>query len=127
MSLVLDSGGISALAERSQRAAALIVALRREGLWPPTVPTPVLIETLRGDPREDAVTNRFLKTCHVIGLIPESIARQAAKLRCSTQTGSAVDALVVAMAEPHGAVLTGDEKDLEALATHSRSVRVVGV
>jgi hypothetical protein len=36
--LVLDSGAVTHLAERSARAAALIAALRAEGLWPPLVP-----------------------------------------------------------------------------------------
>ena len=38
--------------------------------------------------------------------------------------GSAVDALVVALAEPNGTVLTGDEADITALAAHLRGVAV---
>ena len=38
--------------------------------------------------------------------------------------GSAVDAVVVAMAEPDGAVLTHDIEDLQALAAHARNVSV---
>jgi hypothetical protein len=46
--LVLDSGGVTRLAERSQQAAALVEALRDEGLWPPLVPAVVLVECLQG-------------------------------------------------------------------------------
>jgi hypothetical protein len=35
-----------------------------------------------------------------------------------------VDALVVALAEPGGTVITGDAEDLEALAAHARDVAV---
>jgi hypothetical protein len=37
---------------------------------------------------------------------------------------SAVDAIVVALAEPGGTVLTTDPDDLEALAAHAQRVRV---
>lgn len=122
--LVLDSGGVSRLAERTPAAAALLVALHDEGLWPPAVPTPVLVETLHGDAARDAVTNRFLNTCDVIEDIPESLARRAASLRTQARRGSAVDALVVASAEPGGSVLTSDLDDLTALATHAHDVHI---
>ena len=104
--LVLDSGGLSRLAERSTKAAALIAALRSEGLWPPLVPTPVLVESVRGDSGKDAPTNRLLKICDVVEDIPEELARRAAYLRTQARPGSAVDALVVAFAEPGGSVLS---------------------
>ena len=46
--LVLDSGAVTRLAERSRDALALILALRGEGLWPPMVPAVVLVECLQG-------------------------------------------------------------------------------
>jgi hypothetical protein len=50
--LVLDSGAVTRLAERSTRAAALIAALRAGGLWPPVVPSLVLAGRLTGaEPR----------------------------------------------------------------------------
>jgi len=122
--LVLDSGGVSRLAERTTAAAALLVALRDEGLWPPLVPTPVLIEALRGDARRDALANRLLKTCDVIEDIPERLARRSASLRARAHRGSAVDALVVALAEPGGSVLTSDPDDLAALASHAHDVQI---
>jgi hypothetical protein len=125
--LVLDSGGVSCLAERSAKTLALILALREEGLWPPRVPSVVLVECLEGHPGRDALENRFLKTCDVTQTLPEAVARRAALLRRRARRGSAVDALVVAHAEPAGTVLTSDPHDLEALATHAEFVNVIGV
>ncbi len=98
--LVLDSGGVSCLAERSRQTLALIAALRDEGLWPPIVPSPVLVECLQGHAGRDTNENRFLKTCDVVESISEALARRAALLRRLARRGSAIDALVVASAEP---------------------------
>jgi predicted nucleic acid-binding protein len=125
--LVLDSGGVSRLAERTRAAAALIAAFRTEGMWPPLVPTPVLVEALRGDAARDASANRLLKTCEVIEDVSEPLARRAASLRTQAQRGSAVDAIVVAMAEPGGSVVTSDRSDLAALADHADDVVIEGV
>jgi hypothetical protein len=64
----------------------------------------------------------LLKTCDVAEAVPESLARRAALLRRLARRGSAVDALVVAFAEPDGTVLTSDPHDLEALANHANGV-----
>jgi predicted nucleic acid-binding protein len=125
--LVLDSGAVSRLAERSRQSLALILALRDEGLWPPRVPSAVLVECLEGHAGRDAVENRFLKTCDIAETLAESLARRAASLRRHARRGSAVDALVVAFAEPGGTVLTCDPRDLQALAVHAESVAVVQV
>ncbi len=122
--LVLDSGGLSRLSARTKTAAALIGSLVDHDLWPPIVPTMVLVESLRGDARRDANTNRFLKTCIIEPEVSEATARRAAHLRRLARAGSAVDALVVALAEPGGTVLTGDRADLEALAAHAERVAV---
>jgi hypothetical protein len=122
--LVLDSGGVTRLAERSRQAVALILALREQDLWPPFVPSVVLVECLQGHPGRDALANRFLKTCDILEEISEPLARRAALLRRRARRGSAVDALVVALAEPGGTVLTSDPRDLSALAQHSHGVRV---
>jgi hypothetical protein len=123
--LVLDSGGVTHLARRSQDTAATIAAFVRDGLWPPLVPSVVLAECLSGRPRDDVLTNRFLKTCEIVEEIPEQLARRAAALRASARRGSAVDAVVVAVAEPGGAVLSGDLADLRALAAHADDVVVL--
>ena len=122
--LVLDSGGVSRLAERSREALALILAFREEGLWPPKVPSVVLTECLQGHAARDANENRFLKTCEIAEAVPESLARRAALLRRLARRGSAVDALVVASAEPGGTVLTSDPDDLEALAANADDVEI---
>ena len=122
--LVLDSGGVSRLAERSRQAVALILTLREQGLWPPVVPSVVLVECLHGHAGRDALANRFLKTCDVVEEISEPLARRAALLRRRSRRGSAVDALVVAFAEPDGTALTSDLDDLEALAVHANHVSV---
>jgi predicted nucleic acid-binding protein len=100
----------------------LIVALRQQGLWPPRVPSVVIIECLQGHAGRDANVNRFLKTCEIAEVVPEPLARRAALLRRLARRGSAVDAMVVASAEPGGTVLTSDAGDLEALAVHADSV-----
>lgn len=120
--LVLDSGAVTRLAARSRHALALILALRGEGLWPPMVPAVVLVECLQGHAARDANENRLLKTCDIAETVPEAVARRAALLRRLARRGSAVDALVVAFAEPDGTVLTSDPDDLGALAAHANGV-----
>lgn len=122
--LVLDSGGFGRLSERSKRALALIEELRAAGLWPPVVPTMVLVESLQGHAGRDANANRFLKTVMKEEVVGIELARRAAELRRRARRGSAVDALVVAAAEPNGVVLTGDEADITALAAVSNGVAV---
>lgn len=122
--LVLDSAAVTRLAERTPAAAALILALRDEGLWPPLVPSFVLVECLQGHAGRDASENKFLKTCDVREEVSEHLARRAAFLRRRARRGSAIDALVVASAEPDGTVLTSDPRDLEALASYAERVRV---
>ncbi len=122
--LVLNSSGVSRLAERSRQAAALILAFRELDLWPPLVPSVVLVECLQGHAGRDALTNRFLRTCDIVEVTPEALARRAALLRRQAHRGFAVDAIVVALAEPGGTVLTSDLGDLDALAGHADDVTV---
>ena len=72
-----------------------------------------------GHAGRDANENRFLTDA-----IPESLARRAAILRRLARRGSAIDALVVAFAEPGGTVLTSDPDDLEALAAYAADVLI---
>lgn len=122
--LVLDSGGVSRLSLSSQNATSAVSLLKREGIWPPVVPSIVLVESLSGRQRTDANVNRFLKTCVVVENLPERLARRAGTLRAQAGRGSAVDAAVVALAEPGGTVLTNDLKDMRALAAHALEVQV---
>lgn len=123
--LVLDAGGVTRLARNRQDAAAMITVFKADGLWPPVVPSVVLAESLSGRQRTDALVNRLLKTCNVVEELPEHLARRAGTLRALAGQGSAVDAVVVAMAEPGGAVLGSDLRDLRALAAHSNDVIVL--
>jgi len=122
--LVLDGGAVTHFAQRSDDALATIKRLRGHGIWPPCVPAPVLVECLTGDERRDVLANRLLKSCQVIERVPVRLARRAAGIRTQAGRGSAVDALVVAVAEPRGVVLTGDLRDLTALAAYSDGVMV---
>ena len=121
MTLVLDAGGLSALAEQRARLAEI----RRRGLWPAQVPAVVLVESLTGDHRRDFDVNRLLRACQVRD-VDETQAREAARLRSATGRAgsiSAVDAVVVAFAArvSHALVLTTDPGDLRALAEHATS------
>jgi hypothetical protein len=120
----LDSGGVSRLAERSRPVGAFIEALREVDLWPPLIPSVVLVECLQGHPGRDALTNRLIKACELVEEVPEALARRAALLRRKAQRGSAVDAIVVALAESGGTVLTSDVDDLGALAQYADDVTV---
>ncbi|HEY4410555.1 MAG TPA: hypothetical protein VGO87_11795 [Acidimicrobiia bacterium] len=122
--LVLDSAAVTRLAERSPDTVALIRVLQRDGLWPPTVPSIVLVESLTGQPRTDVLVNRLLKICDLSDTLPEPLVRRAASLRAQAGRGSAVDAVVVATAEPGGAVLSADLRDLRALAAHADDVTI---
>ncbi|MDE0268641.1 MAG: hypothetical protein OXI96_06355 [Acidimicrobiaceae bacterium] len=122
--LVLDSGGVTDLSIQRIASVEKISTFRADGLWPPVVPTVVLVECLSGRQHTDATVNRFLKACDIVDELPEPVARRAGILRDRAGRGSAVDAVVIAMAEPDGTVLNGDIKDLKALATHARGVQV---
>jgi hypothetical protein len=121
---VLDGGGVRKLAERTSRTLALLRSLRERALWPPIVPAIVLPECLTGDADHDAAVNRFLCTCDLREEVPTAVARRAAWLRTAAGRGTACDALVVATAEPGGAVLSGGRRDLEALALFADGVMV---
>lgn len=122
--LILDSGAVTRLAERTREMAAFLRALREAGSWPPIVPSAVLVECLQGHAGRDAAVNRFLKSCDIVEELKSTVARRAAYLRTRARKGSAVDAIVVAHAEPGATVLTCDVGDLEALASHAQRVRI---
>lgn len=120
MTLLLDAGGVSALAGQRARLQEL---LRRE-LWPAQVPAVVLTEALTGDHRRDFHVNKLLAACTVRD-VDEVQSREAARLRTATGragTISAVDAVVAAVAgtRPDSLVLTTDPRDLRALTQHTQ-------
>ena len=120
MTLILNSGGLSALAGQRARLAEL----RRRGHWPPQIPSVVLTEALTGDHRRDFNENRLIRMCQVRD-ITETLARDGARLRTMTGragTISATDAIVAAMAMtfPSPIVLTSDPDDIAALVDEHR-------
>ncbi|HET9140950.1 type II toxin-antitoxin system VapC family toxin [Actinophytocola sp.] len=121
MTIVLDSGALTAVAHDR----AVLIALRKQGAWPPLVSTAVLAESLTGDQRRDVLVNRILRLC-VIREVTELIARHAATLRHQARFSgiSAVDAIVAATADHAGGgvVWTSDPKDMWALAAHTLNV-----
>lgn len=125
--LVLDSGGVTWLAAESQDTLAYARQLRLAGLWPPVIPSAVLVECLAGDGSRDAKANRLIKACDVEEAVPVELARRAASLRTAARRGSAVDALVVMVAEPGGTVLTGDPDDLRPLAAYATNVSIQSI
>lgn len=122
--LVLELGGVSRLSARTTRSLAIVRAFIAADLWPAIVPSMVLVESLQGHGGRDAHVKRLLKTCIVETAVNEALTRRAAEVRRRARRGSAVDALVVAMAEPGGTVVTGDKDDIEALAAQARDVTV---
>lgn len=128
MTLVLDSGGVSALAANKVRAAEMPL---RHG-WPAVVPAVVLAESFTGDHRRDHATNRFLRTCRIVA-VDEPLSRSAAHLRTATGcagTVTTVDAVVAALAAglPDPVVVTTDPDDLTALLAHAdRPVTIAAV
>ncbi|MGH9043671.1 MAG: hypothetical protein ACRDVP_02330 [Acidimicrobiales bacterium] len=86
----------------------------------------VLVESITGRQRNDASVNRLLKTCDIVEGLPEALARRAGELRFRARRGSAVDSILVAIAEPAGTVLTDDDddEDLTALASHADRVTI---
>ena len=116
MTLILDAGGISALAGQPAR----LMELRRRGLWPAQVPSVVLAESLTGDHRRDFQANRLLAACQIRD-VTEPHAREAARLRTATGRPATVTAAVAAFAStcPSPIVLTSHPRDLAALAAHT--------
>ena len=129
MTLILDSGGLTALAGQRARLAEF----RRRGQWPPQIPSVVLTEALTGDHRRDFHKNRLIALCQVRD-VTEVLARDGARRRTPTGragTISATDAIVAAMATifPSPIVLTSDPHDIASLLDEhpTRGHRLPGV
>lgn len=125
MSLVLDAGAITALGRRDRQTAARLAALRLRGLWPPIVPTAVLVDSLTGNRVRDALANRTVGLS-LVHPLDEPMARRAAQLRRRARAGSAVDAIVVATAELFEAlVITGNPDDLARLSQPANGIALL--
>jgi predicted nucleic acid-binding protein len=125
MSLVLDSAAITALGRRDRQTAARLAALRLRGLWPPIVPTAVLVDSLTGNRVRDALAHRTVGLS-LVHPLDEPMARRAAQLRRRARAGSAVDAIVVATAELFEAlVITGNLDDLARLSPPANGIALL--
>lgn len=128
---MLDSGGVSALAEGNPRARAVLVRARRENR-DVVIPAPVLTETYTGR-RDHAAIDRVLNdVSRHIETTPER-AKQAGVLRARFGIRDVVDAIVMAEAVAAGAaiILTSDPGDLERLrdaaGLSKHDVGIIGV
>ncbi len=122
--LVLDSGAVTHLAQQREQSLADIEELKGKGLWSPIVPTIVLAECMSGRQGTDALVYKFLKMCETQDALPREVAQRAGDLRTRAKTGSVVDAVLVAMAEPGSTILAADLKDLDRLAIHALQVTI---
>jgi predicted nucleic acid-binding protein len=128
--MILDAGGILALARGDVHARVALERALREG-YVVVIPTPVLAQVHRGG-HDRAHIDRVLKA--VNGLLPtsEQVARRAGELQAKTSTSDAVDAIVAAeglMSAP-ALILTTDPADISLLLEgepEATRVAVVGV
>ncbi len=124
--LLLDSGGISAIAEGNAVARAALARARNEGRQV-AIPAAVLAETITDRP-EHALINRVVKKVDFEIPLSAERGREAGILRARAAAlrqgegarrppPSAVDASVMAEAAALGAaiILTSDSRDMELL------------
>lgn len=126
--VVLDSGAVTAWAEAEEGVVTLLLGVRRKG-GVVIVPTVVLAESMTGNGSRDAAVHLCLRTTH-LDPCEFTTAVRAAGLRSAVGgRGLAIDAIVVATAEKHRAVLlTADRDDLRRLADAGGSrVQVMGL
>lgn len=131
MDAVLDSGGLTAWAQRRPPTDLLeLLEVVAASGGTVIVPTMIVVESTTGRARDDsAVNHRLRRAIHDPCLLNR--ARQAAALRFrSVRDVSAVDAVVVATAvDRHSsAVVTSDPADIKALLeAANRDVPVIAV
>lgn len=119
--LVLDSGGVSALARGSGTARAALVRARRDG-WTVVIAAPVLAEVHTGR-RDHAHIDRVVNAVDTVLPTTAARARQAGELRARSRVVDVVDAIVVAEAVGSlpAVILTSDPGDIGQLADASGS------
>ena len=134
--LILDSEGVNALANASERGSLSIraraiarVAHERGALV--RIPAPVLAEVCRGS-RRDAAINQLLKrdAIRVVELTRETAQRAGALLeKAGMPSHHAIDAFVVSTAlEFDSAVIaTGDFEDLRRLSASYRQITLLRI
>ena len=113
--LVLDAGGVSAIADGDGLARATLDRVRREG-WLVVIPAPVLTEVHTGR-RDHALVDGVVNAVDILIATTPERARQAGELRSRSGVLDVVDAIVVAEAVAfHPAlVMTSDPDDIRRL------------
>jgi len=113
--LILDSGGVSAIADGNPIARAALDRARREG-WLVVIPAPVLVEGHTG--RSDhARIDRVVNAVDMLLSTTPDTARRAGELRSRSCVTDVVDAIVVAEAVAlfPALILTSDPDDIGRL------------
>jgi hypothetical protein len=128
--LVLDAGGVSAIADGDGVARAALDRARREG-WLVVIPAPVLTEVHTGR-RDHARVDRIVNAVDMLIATTPERARQAGELRSRSGVLDVVDAIVVAeaVAFPPALVMISDPDDIRRLieaAGASGRVAIVAV
>jgi len=128
--LVLDAGGVSAIADGDDVARAALDRARREG-WLVVIPAPVLTE-VHTSRRDHARVDRVVNAVDMLIATTPERARQAGELRSRSGVLDVVDAIVVAeaVAAPPALVMTSDPDDIRGLieaAGASGRVAIVAV
>jgi hypothetical protein len=128
--VILDAGGILALAGGAGDARAALDRAVREG-YVVVIPTPVLAQVHRGG-HDRAHLDRVLGKVDAFQATSERVARRAGELQAKTGTSDAVDAIVAAeaLASVPALILTSDPGDLERLLEgepEASTVVVIGV
>ena len=125
--IILDSGAVSALAQEKGSIRVALQTALREGAHI-LIPTPVITESTTGNGVRDARTNRVIKAADLL-ILDEPVARAAATLRHRTRSAGTIDAMVVAFGDavPGSIILTGDVRDLQALATYQNKTTIIDI
>jgi hypothetical protein len=128
--LVLDAGGVSAIADGNGVARAALERARREG-WLVVIPAPVLTEVHTGR-RDHARIDLVINAVDMLVPTGADRARQAGEVRSRSGVLDVVDAIVVAeaVAMLPAVILTSDPDDIRRLidaAGASARIRVIAV
>ena len=113
--LILDSGGVSAIAAGNGDARAVLDRARREG-WLVVIPAPVLAEVHTGR-RDHAMIDRVVNAVGMLLPTTPELAKRAGELRAKSGVLDVVDAIVVAeaVAARPSLILTSDPDDISRL------------
>ena len=125
--LVLDAGGVSAIADGDGVARAALERARREG-WLVVIPAPVLAEVHTGR-RDHARVDRVINAVDMLIATTPDRAREAGELRAKSGVLDVVDAIVVAEAAafPPALIMTSDPDDIRSLVDATAAPHLVVV